>query len=464
MYNGSMSNNNARDKFSSRLGFILLSAGCAIGLGNVWRFPWVTGQYGGALFVLIYLVFVVILGLPVMSMEFAVGRASQKSVARSFHVMERPGQKWHTFSWPAMAANYILMMFYTTICGWILAYTFKMANGDFVGKSPNEVAAIFGKFISNPLACVGWMLGITVLGFVIVGGGLQKVVERVINPMMVALFVILLVLMIRALTLPGAGAGVLFYMKPNVDAFREHGFFRIMYEAMAHAAFTLSLGIGSMAIFGSYIDKDKRLMGESITVATLDTVSALMAGFVIFPACFAFGVDPAVGPELIFVTLPPIFDTMPLGRLWGVLFFLLMTFAGLATIIAVFENIMSFAVDIKGWSRRKSCIVNCIALSILALPCTLGFNVLSGFQPLGGETSILDLEDFIISNNILPIGIVVYILYCVTKKGWGWPNFLKEVNAGTGIKFPEAGKFFYVWILPLMILVIFIMGYKDKFF
>jgi NSS family neurotransmitter:Na+ symporter len=275
--------------------------------------------------------------------------------------------------------------------------------------------------------------------------------------------VILIVLMIRALTLPGAGKGVAFYMKPNFDAFREHGFFRIVYEALAQAAFTLSLGIGSMAIFGSYLGKDKKLMGESITVTALDTVSALMAGFVIFPACFAFGVNPGAGPGLIFVTLPPIFDTMPAGRFWGVLFFLLMTFAGLATTVAVFENIMSFAMDVKGWSRRKSCIVNCFALCILAIPCALGFNLWSGFEPLGAGTNVLDLEDFIISNNILPLGIVVYIIFCVSKKGWGWKNFLKEANSGTGIGFPEVGKFFYAWILPIFIIVILIMGYIQKF-
>jgi len=453
----------AREKFSSRLGFILISAGCAIGLGNVWRFPWVTGQYGGAIFVLIYLVFVVILGLPVMTMEYAVGRASGKSAARSFHVMEKPGQKWHLFSWAAMAGNYILMMFYTTICGWILAYTFKMFKGDFVGKKTPEVGAMFGEFISSPVNCVLWMLIVTVLGFLIVGGGLQKSVEKVINSMMVGLFVILLVLMIRALTLPGAGAGVAFYLKPNPEAIKEFGILRVINEALAQAAFTLSLGIGSMAIFGSYIGKEKRLMGESITVTALDTVSALMAGFVIFPACFAFGVHPGAGPGLIFVTLPPIFDTMPVGRLWGGLFFLLMTFAGLATTIAVFENIMSYAVDIKGWSRRKSCIVNCIALCILAIPCALGFNVLSGFAPLGEGSVVLDLEDFILSNNILPLGILVYILFCVSKQGWGWTNFLKEANTGTGIKMPEAGKFFYAWILPIIIIFILISGYVSKF-
>ena len=453
----------SREKFSSRMGFILLSAGCAIGLGNVWRFPWVTGEYGGAFFVLIYLVFVVILGLPVMTMEFAVGRASQKSVARSFHALERPGQKWNLFSWAAMGANYILMMFYTTICGWILAYTFKMAKGDFAGKNVNEVGEIFGNFISDPGAVVIWMLAITVIGFFIVGGGLQKSVEKVINTMMIGLFVILIVLVVRAITLPGAGAGIAFYLKPNFDAFEKFGFWRIVFEALGQAAFTLSLGIGSMAIFGSYINKEKRLLGESLTVTALDTVSALLAGLVIFPACFAFGVNPGSGPGLIFVTLPPIFDTMPLGRLWGILFFLLMTFAGLATTVAVFENIMSFAVDIKGWSRKKSCIVNCIVLCVLALPCALGFNVLSGFEPLGAGTNVLDLEDFIISNNILPLGIIVYILFCVSKKGWGWENFIKEANSGTGLKFPTVGKFIYTWLLPAFILLIFVMGYIEKF-
>jgi NSS family neurotransmitter:Na+ symporter len=281
--------------------------------------------------------------------------------------------------------------------------------------------------------------------------------------MMAGLFAILVVLMIRALTLPGAGEGIAFYLKPNANAIREFGLFRVIYEAMAQAAFTLSLGIGSMAIFGSYIKKEKRLMGEAIVVTGLDTVSALMAGFVIFPACFAFGVAPNAGPGLIFVTLPPIFDTMPLGRVWGILFFLLMTFAGLATTVAVFENIMSYAIDIKGWSRKKSCLVNCIALCILGLPCALGFNVFSGFEPLGKGTVVLDLQDFIVSNNILPIGILVYILFCVSKKGWGWASFLKEANAGTGTKFPETGKFFYAWILPVFIIVILVMGYIEKF-
>ncbi|MCL2270852.1 MAG: sodium-dependent transporter [Treponema sp.] len=453
-----------REKFSSRLGFILLSAGCAIGLGNVWRFPWVTGEYGGALFVLIYLVFVVILGLPVMTMEFAVGRASQKSAARSFHVLEKPGQKWHLFSWAAMGGNYILMMFYTTICGFILGYTFKMVKGDFIGVTAAEAGPLFGEFLSKPGNTIGWMLAITIVGFIIVGGGLQKSVEKVINTMMIGLFIILVILMIRALTLPGAAAGVAFYLKPNLNAFREFGFWRITYEAMAQAAFTLSLGIGSMAIFGSYIKKDKRLMGDAITVTGLDTLSAIMAGFVIFPACFAFGVSPNAGAGLIFVTLPPVFNTMPGGsQLWGGLFFILMTFAGLATTVAVFENIMSFAMDIKGWSRKKSCIVNCIALCVLALPCALGWNLWSSFQPLGDGDGVLGLLDFIVSNNLLPLGIVVYILFCVSKKGWGWENFIKEANSGEGIKFPTVGKFLYTWILPIFIIVIFIMGYIGKF-
>jgi NSS family neurotransmitter:Na+ symporter len=397
-------------------------------------------------------------------MEYAVGRASSKGAARSFHVLEKPGQKWHLFSWFAMGGNYILMMFYTTICGWILLYTVKMFKGDFVGKTTPEVGAIFGSVVSNPGLCVGMMIIVVVIGFLIVGGGLQKSVEKVINSMMIGLFIILAVLMVRAMTLPGAGAGIVFYLKPNPAAIAEHGIIRVIFEAMAQAAFTLSLGIGSMAIFGSYLKKEKRLMGESIVVTGLDTVSAIMAGFVIFPACFAFGVEPGAGPGLIFVTLPPIFDTMPVGRLWGGLFWLLMTFAGMATTIAVFENIASYAQDIKGWSRKKSCIVNCIALMILGIPCALGFNLWSGFQPaVAGGDGVLGLEDFILSKNLLPLGIVIYIGFCVWKMGWGWSSFLKEANTGTGIKFPEVGKLFYAYILPIFIIVILLLGYFTYF-
>ena len=453
-----------REKLSSRMGFILLSAGCAIGLGNVWRFPFITGMYGGALFVIIYLIFLVIFGIPIMTMEFAVGRGSGKSAARSFHVLEKPGSKWHLFSWAAMAGNYLLMMFYTTVSGWMLSYVIKMARGQFVGLSPDDVGAVFGAHISDPVALIGWMVVVCVLGFGICTGGLVKGVERITKFMMSGLFIILLLLVIRAVTLPGAGAGLAFYLKPNFSVIQEKGLWglwEIIYAALGQAFFTLSLGIGSMAIFGSYINREKRLFGESITVTALDTLAALLAGLVIFPACFAFGVNPGGGPGLIFVTLPNIFNHMALGRLWGTLFFLFMSFAAMSTVVAVFENIVAFAMDITGCSRSKSTIINFFIMIVLSLPCALGFSVLSGFTLLGG---VLDLEDFILSNNLLPLGGLVYVLFCVFKIGWGWDNFIKEADTGNGLRFPRSLKFYFTWILPLIIAIVFVAGYYYKFF
>ena len=461
-----MSNDIKREKFSSRLGFILISAGCAIGLGNVWRFPFRAGQYGGAIFVLIYLVFLVIFGIPVMTMEFSVGRGSGKSAARSFHALEKPGSKWHLYSWLAMGGNYLLMMFYTTISGWMLAYTLKLAKGDFVGKSPDEVGAAFGGFLESPGQLVFWMALVCVLGFIICAGGLKKSVEKVTKVLMSMLFVVLIILVIRSLTLKGTvpggvAKGLAFYLKPNFEAIKEHGIITVIYAAMGQAFFTLSLGIGSMAIFGSYIDKDKRLFGESITITAVDTIAALLAGLVIFPACFAFGVNPGEGAGLAFVTLPNIFNEMPLGQFWGALFFLFMSFAAMSTVVAVFENLISFAMDITGCSRVKSCIFNFVAVVILSLPCALGFSVLSGFAPLG---SILDLEDFIVSDNLLPIGSLIYLLFCVSKKGWGWDNFIKEADSGNGRKFPAALRPYFTWGLPILILAVFVFGYLAKFF
>jgi len=450
----------SREKLSSRMGFIMLSAGCAIGLGNVWRFPFITGQYGGALFVIIYILFLVIFGIPVMTMEFSVGRGSGKSAARSFHELEPKGSKWHYLSWAAVVGNYLLMMFYTTVSGWMLAYVVKIANGDFVGLTPDEVGAAFGGFISNPAAMVGWMIAACVLGFGICAGGLVKSVEKVSKVMMSLLFVILLILVIRSVTLPGAAAGLAFYLKPNLEAIRTHGLGTVAFAAMGQAFFTLSLGVGSMAIFGSYLGRDKRLFGESIVVTVLDTAVALMAGLVILPACFAFGINPGAGPGLIFATLPNVFNAMAFGRLWGTLFFLFMSFAAMSTVIAVFENIIAFAMDMTGCSRVKSCLINFIAMIILSLPCALGFNVLSHIQPLGG---ILDLEDFILSNNLLPLGALIYVLFCVSKKGWGWNNFIKEADEGSGWRFPAAVRPFLTWVLPILILVLFVVGYIEKF-
>lgn len=452
-----------REKFSSRLGFLLISAGCAIGLGNVWRFPYITGQYGGAAFVLVYLFFLVIFGLPIMAMEFSVGRASRKSVAASFRELEPKGTKWHVFSYFAMAGNYLLMMFYTTICGWMFSYCVKMARGEFVGATTEKVGEIFSSFTANPTALVFWMIVAVFVGFFICSLGLQKGVEKITKIMMSSLFVIMLVLVIRAVTLPGAGEGLLFYLKPDFTKMAENGILNVVSAAMGQAFFTLSIGIGSMAIFGSYIDKDRSLMGESVSILGLDTSVALMSGLIIFPACFSFGVNPGQGPGLVFVTLPNIFNVMAGGRIWGTLFFIFMSFAALSTVVAVFENIISFAMDLLGWSRKKAVWINFVAIIVLSLPCVFGFNLLSGIQPLGAGSNIMDLEDFIVSNNLLPLGSLVYLFFCVTRYGWGWDNFIEEVNTGKGMKFPKWIRVYVTYILPVVVLLLFAHGYISKF-
>ncbi|MCL1804577.1 MAG: sodium-dependent transporter [Clostridiales bacterium] len=452
-----------REKLSSRIGFILLSAGCAIGLGNVWRFPFITGIYGGALFVLIYLICLVLLGVPVMTMEFAVGRASQRSIARSFHEIEPEGSKWHIYSWFGMAGNYMLMMFYTTVAGWILSYLFFVVRGDFIGLDADAIGNVFGGLVSSPSACIIWMIIISILGFGICAMGLQKGVEKITKVMMSALFVVMLILIIRAVTLPGAAEGLKFYLIPSLDGIREFGFFEVLFAAMGQAFFTLSLGIGSMAIFGSYIGKERRLMGEAINVTVLDTCVALMAGLIIFPTCMAFGVSPGAGPSLIFITLPNIFNMMPFPQLWAILFFIFMTFAALSTVVAVFENIVSFAIDVKGMSRKKACLINFVALIILSLPCALGFNLWSGFNPIREGWVVLDLLDFIVSNNLLPLGALIYVLFCCTKVGWGWDKFLAEANEGTGAAFPAWLKYYCMIAMPIIILFVFVFGYIGIF-
>ncbi len=452
-----------RERFSSRLGFILISAGCAIGLGNVWRFPYITGKYGGAAFVLIYLIFLIILGMPIMAMEFAVGRASRKSAARSFHVLEPKGTKWHIEGYLAMLGNYMLMMFYTTVGGWMISYIFKMASGSFQGLAPDQVGGVFNDMLASPGSMTFWMVVAVLLAFGICSMGLQNGVERITKIMMSFLLIILIVLCIRSVTLPGASAGLQFYLIPDFGKIVENGLGEVIFAAMGQAFFTLSLGIGAMAIFGSYISRDHTLMGESVNICILDTIVALMAGLVIFPACFAFGVDPGEGPGLVFVTLPNIFNQMAAGRLWGTLFFIFMSFAALSTIIAVFENIISFGIDLWGWTRKKSVAVNLILILVLSLPCVLGFNVWSGIAPLGAGSTIQDLEDFIVSNNLLPLGSLLYLLFCTSRYGWGWDNFIAEADAGKGIKFPKWARFYVSYILPLIVLFILVMGYWQKF-
>lgn len=452
-----------REKFGSRLGFILISAGCAIGLGNVWRFPYITGKYGGAAFVLIYLVFLVLLGLPIMVMEFAVGRASQASVAMSFDRLEPLGTKWHWYKWFGMAGNYLLMMFYTTIGGWILLYVFKMAGGEFEGKNADEIGGVFGNLMEQPGLMTICMILVVAVCFGIVCMGLQKGVEKITKKMMILLLALMVILAIRSATLPGAGEGIRFYLLPDFKKAAESGLKEVIFAAMGQSFFTLSLGIGAIAIFGSYIDKKRRLTGEAVCVTVLDTCVALIAGMIIFPACFAFGVQPDSGPSLIFITLPNIFNSMSGGRIWGTLFFLCMLFAAASTVIAVFENIIAFAMDLTNCSRAKAVVINLIAIVILSLPCILGFNVLSGFQPLGAGSNVLDLEDFIVSNNLLPLGSLVYLLFCTSRYGWGWKKFCEEANAGEGIKFPKWTRIYVSYILPLIVLFIFVQGYWSKF-
>ena len=452
-----------REKFSSRLGFILISAGCAIGLGNVWRFPYITGQYGGGLFVLIYLFFLIAMGLPVVVMEFAMGRASQKSVGKSYEALEPEGTKWHWHKYFAIAGNYLLMMFYTTVAGWMLAYFYKMVKGDFVGANATQIGQVFGGLTTNRNEMIIWMLAVSVIGLIVCSLGLEKGVEKITKPMMLCLFGIMMVLVVRSLTLDNAMAGLEFYLKPDFSKIKEAGIGEVIFAAMGQAFFTLSIGIGSLSIFGSYIGKERSLTGEAISVMALDTAVAIMSGLVIFPACFAFGINPGEGPGLVFVTLPNVFNEMAGSRLWGSLFFLFMTFAALSTVIAVFQNIIACTREIFGWTQKKATVINGILLIALALPCVLGMTDWSGFQIAG--KSIMDLEDFAVSNNLLPLGSVVYLLFCTTRYGWGWDGFVKEANTGTGMKFPtsKAYRFYLTFILPVVILYITIQAYVTMF-
>ena len=450
-----------REKFGSRLGFILISAGCAIGLGNVWKFPYITGQYGGAAFVLIYFLFLLILGIPALTAELAVGRASQRSVAMSMDVLEPKGSKWHVFKYPAMAGNYLLMMFYTTVAGWMVYYFVKMATGGFVGLDADAVGAAFNNTLGSPAINVGFMAFVVISCMFIVGKGLQNGVEKITKVMMLALLALMIVLAIRSAFLPGGEAGLEFYLKPDFGKLTENGLTEVLFAAMSQAFFTLSIGMGAMAIFGSYIDRSRALTGEAICITILDTSVALMAGMIIFPACFAYGVDPGAGPGLIFVTLPNVFNAMPGGQLWGTLFFLFMCFAAFSTVIGVFQNLIAFWEDLTDMPKKKIVAIHIVLLLILCLPCALGYNVLADFQPLGAGSGVLDLEDFIVSNNILPLGSLVYVVFCSWKMGWGWDKFIGEANTGNGIKFPNAIRLYIKYILPLIILYVFVMGWKS---
>lgn len=447
-----------RERLGSRLGFILLSAGCAIGVGNVWKFPYMVGQYGGGAFVLIYIFFLLVMGIPVMTMEFAMGRASQKSPLKVCNELEPKGSKWHIYGYGAMIGNYVLMMFYTSVTAWMLQYFVKMAKGDFAGMDAATVASGFDSMLADPVTMTAFVAIVVIAGFAVNSFGVQKGVERISKVMMIALLVIMVVLAVNSIFMEGGSEGLKFYLIPDVNRLLDAGVTNVIAGAMSQAFFTLSLGIGSMAIFGSYIGKERALMGEAVNVAVLDTFVALASGLIIFPACFAYGVEPGSGPSLIFITLPNIFNNMAGGRFWGSLFFLFMTFAAFSTIIAVFENIIACTMDLTGWSRKKTCLVSGIVLFILSMPCVLGYNIWSSFQPLGEGSAVLDLEDFLVSNILLPLGSLLIVLFCTLRYGWGWKNFVAEANEGKGLKVANWMRWYMTIVLPIIVLVIFFMG------
>ena len=454
----------SREKLGSRLGFILLSAGCAIGIGNVWKFPYIAGQNGGGLFVLIYLVFLLILGIPVLTMEFSVGRAAQRSPVRMYQQIEPKGSKWHIHGMAAMIGSYILLMFYTTVAGWMMRYFFDTAGGALSGLDAADISVHFDSVLADAPMMLLFVAIVIAAAVAVCSIWLKNGLERVTKVMMVALLIIMVILAINSFFMEGGEAGLAFYLKPNFDEIAKVGIGNVVVSAMNQAFFTLSLGMGGMAIFGSYIGKDRSLLGESVNVALLDTFVAFSSGLIIFPACFAYGVEVDSGPSLIFLTLPNIFNHIPLGRLWGSLFFVFMSFAALSTVLAVFEEITACVEDLTGWSRRKCCIFNGILLFVLSVPCCLGFNVMSGFQPLGEGTNIMDIEDFIVSNLVLPLGSLVLILFCTMKKGWGWENYTNEVNTGKGLKLKKCMRGYFTYVLPVMVVIIFVIGIVQKFF
>lgn len=452
-----------REKFGSRLGFILVSAGCAIGLGNVWKFPYICGEYGGAAFILIYLLFLLLMGIPVLVCEFTVGRASRQSVATCFEKLEPKGTGWHKLKYIGTIGCYMLMMFYTSVAGWMMYYCVKSIRGDFHQASTEMITGAFGEMMGNAPVMTFWTVLVCVIGFAVCVFGLQKGIEKITKVMMAALLIIMVVLAVNSVFLDGAVEGIRFYLVPDFGRMIEKGVGTAVFAALSQAFFTLSLGVGSMLIFGSYLGNERSITGEAVSITALDTFVALTAGFIIIPACFAFGIEPGAGPSLVFITLPNIFAQMPGGRIWSALFFLFLTFAAMTTVIAVFENLVAFGMDSFKWSRTKSVLINGVLMIVLSMPCVLGFNVLSGIQPLGAGTSIMDLEDFIVSNNLLPLGSLGYVLFCTHKNGWGWDAFITEANKGQGMKFPKMLKNYVAYVIPLIIGVIYLKGYWDFF-
>ncbi len=447
-----------RESFKSRIGFLLVSAGCAVGIGNVWRFPYVVGQNGGGLFVLLYLVMLVVLGLPVLSMELAVGRASRKSAILAYQALEKPGSKWHIHGWFAVIGCYLLMMYYTTVSGWMLNYFFKFATGVFTpGMDAEASGQVFSDMLADPAQMGFWMAVTVAAGVLVCSIGVRKGLERVSKVMMSALFILILILAIHSFTLSGAGEGIRFYLVPNIESVKAVGLGNVIAAAMNQSFFTLSLGIAAMEIFGSYMSKEHTLLGEGARICVLDTFVAIAAGLIIFPACFSYGVEVGAGPKQIFITLPNVFVNMAGGRIWGTLFFLFMTFAAFSTVIAVIENIMSTCMDTFGWSRKKAAILNGVIILLASIPCVLGYNILSDFHPIGGR-DVLDSEDFLVSSILLPLGSLVYLLFCVTRWGWGFKNYQAEANTGKGLKVASWMRWVFLIVLPIMILIIFIVG------
>ena len=458
-----MTHTMVRETLKSRLGFLLLAAGCAVGLGNVWRFPFIAGLYGGASFVMIYLLFLVILGLPIMIMELSVGRGARQNIGKAFRTLEPEGTKWHIYGHIGIAGNYLLMAFYTTVTGWILSYLFATFRGQLSGLTPTETEQFFGAMLVDPLIMGAWMVAAVVIGFLVTSIGLQKGVERVSKFMMLSLLFLMLALAVKAMTLEGAADGLRFYLMPDFERFLARGPAPVIFAAMGQAFFTLSLGMGGMAIFGSYIGKERSLPGESVRIVGLDASVAIMSGLIIFPATFAFGMSPEAGPGLIFVILPNIFNQMAGGQFWGTIFFLFMSFAALSTVIGAFENIVSYWIDVWGWDRARASWINCGALILLSVPTVLGFNAWSGFEPLGPGTTVLELKDMIVSTTLLPVGALVFLFFTTSRYGWGWDNFLAEANNGRGLKLAGWARFYISWILPLIIIVVFVRGYWDLF-
>ena len=449
-----------REGFKSRLGFILVSAGCAIGIGNVWKFPYVAGQNGGGLFVLVYLLFLAIMGIPILTMELSLGRASRKSIVQAYKKLEPKGSKWHVHGWFSLAGNYLLMMFYTSVSGWMVDYGWKFATGGFKGVTAEGADKVLSDMLANPAELIIFMAITVILGFAVCAGGVKNGLERVSKWMMIALLVLIVVLAVNSVFLENSAEGLRFYLMPDFSSIEKVGLFNIVSAAMSQAFFTLSLGIGSMQIFGSYMSKDNTLAGEAIRITVLDTFVAIMSGLIIFPACFSFGVEPTQGPSLIFVTLPKIFINMPAGRLWGTLFFLFMSFASFSTLTAVFENIISSCMDNFGWSRKKSTLINCVFMLVMSMPCLLGFNVLSGVQLFGLD--VLGMEDFIVSKLLLPLGSLIILLFCSFRFGWGFDNYLKETNTGEGMKMPKALAPYFKYVLPLFLLFVLVSGFIQQ--